>query len=108
MEQTVVKSKINEMIDNILAMKDKINSLQWQLDNEKDLLKGLMLNNKIDDFYGEEGTAKIISFSRDNLIKNDVLLTIDKVNKGMQSGKIDPNELMKKSYVCFVLVRGNE
>ena len=64
-----------------------------------------MKNNATYEFYGDTGIAKIIAFDRESLIKDDVLTTIDDVNTGRVK-KINVNELMKKSSVCFVMVRG--
>lgn len=108
MEHTVLKEQVNEKIDSILEIKYEIENLKMDLESEKEALLNTLRSNNIYEFYGEKGLAKIIAFSRESLIKDDVLVTIDKVNKGLQKDRINPSELMKKSHVCFVLVRGNE
>ena len=108
MEHTVFKEKCNEKIESILDIKDKLNDLKMDLDSEKESLLDLMQENNTYEFYGNSGIAKIIAFSRENLVKDDVLVTIEKVNKGLQKDKINVQELMKKSDVCFVMVRGLE
>lgn len=108
MEQTIFKEKVNEKIESILDIKDKLNDLKMDLDSEKESLLDLMQENNTYEFYGECGIAKIIAFSRENLVKDDVLVTIEKVNRGLQKDRINIHELMKKSDVCFVMVRGLE
>ena len=108
MEHTVFKEKCNEKIESILDIKDKLNDLKMEFDSEKESLLDLMQENNTYEFYGNSGIAKIIAFSRENLVKDDVLVTIEKVNKGLQKDKINVHELMKKSDVCFVMVRGLE
>ena len=101
MEHTVFKEKINEKIESILDIKYNLEKLKMDLDSEKESLLSLMKENNIYEFYGESGIAKIIAFSRESLIKDDVLVTIDKVNRGIQKDRINVHELMKKSNVCF-------
>lgn len=108
MEHTVFKEKVNEKIESILDIKYNLENLKMDLDSEKESLLSLMRENNIYEFYGDGGIAKIIAFSRENLVKDDVLVTIEKVNRGLQKDRINVHELMKKSNVCFVMVRGLE
>ncbi|WP_195238614.1 hypothetical protein [Romboutsia sp. 1001285H_161024_C4] len=103
-----VKERIDRKIDNILDIKDKMEILQMELDSEKETLLQIMKSNNLWECQSEYGSAKIIAFDRESLIKDDVLVTIDKVNRGLQKERINVNKLMKKSKVCFVLVRGLE
>lgn len=103
-----IREAIDEKIDCILDIKDKMQELQWELDNEKISLLEVMKSNNVWDHKSNYGSAKIIAFDRESLKKDDVLITIDKVNRGLQKDRINVNELIKKSKVCFVLVRGIE
>ncbi len=108
MEQTKFREKCNDKINNILDYKEQLEQAKMNLDSEKESLLELLRDNRTYKFYGDTGIAKIIAFDRESLIKDDVLITIDKVNKGLQKDRINVNELMKKSSVCFVMVRGLE
>lgn len=107
MEHTRFREKCNDKINNILDYKEKLEEVKMNLEIEKESLLDLLQENNTYEFYGDTGIAKIIAYDRENLIKDDVLTTIDKVNKGLQKDRINVNELIKKSSVCFVMVREN-
>lgn len=107
MARTALDEEIEDLIDDILDIKEKISSHEMELESKKDNLLNLMSDNKKYEFYGEKGSAKIISYVREGLIKDTVLNTFNKVNKGTLDGKINVFEHIKKSPVYFVLVKGN-
>lgn len=104
---TVIDEEIDELIDDILNIKDKISNYEMELESKKDNLLSKMQENKKYDFNGKNGNAKIISYVRESLIKDEVLNTFNKVNKGQLEGKINTFEHIKKSPVSFVLVKEN-
>lgn len=97
------EDKINAIID----YQHELKNAKEHLDYEKEQLLELMKSNATYEYYGENGIAKIIAFDRENLVKDEVLATIDDVNAGRVK-KIDVDELMKESKVCFVMVRSKE
>lgn len=108
MGRTVFMEKCEEKIETILDLRDEISSLQMNLDMEKDSLLRLMKENNTYEYFSATASAKIITFNRESLVKDEVITTIAKVNAGQQNEKIKLHELMKVSPVCFVLVKGLE
>lgn len=108
MGRTVFMEKCEEKIETILDLRDKISSLQMSLESEKESLLSLMRENNTYEYFGATTSAKIITFNRESLVKDEVITTIAKVNAGQQNEKIKLHELMKVSPVCFVLVKGLE
>lgn len=102
---SIVDEKIDELIDEVLDIKEKISNYEMELESKKDNLLSTMKDNKKYDFVGEKGSAKIISYIRESLIKDEVLNTFDKVNKGQLEGEIKAFEHIKQSPVYFVLVK---
>lgn len=107
MGRTVFMEKCEEKIETILDLRDEISSLQMNLDMEKDSLLRLMKENNTYEYFSATASAKIITFNRESLVKDEVLATVEDVNAGRVK-KIDVDELMKESKVCFVMVRGLE
>lgn len=99
--------KYEDRINAIIDYQHKLKNAKEHLDIEKESLLTLMKENNTYKYYGEFGIAKIIAFDRENLVKDEVLATIDDVNAGRVK-KIDVDELMKESKVCFVMVRGRD
>lgn len=99
--------RYEDKINAIIEHQHKLKNAKEHLDYEKEQLLELMKNNATYEYYGENGIAKIIAFDRENLVKDEVLATIDDVNAGRVK-KIDVDELMKESKVCFVMVRSKE
>lgn len=97
------EDKINAIVEYQYTLKDTKEHLNY----EKEQLLELMKTNATYEYYGENGIAKIIAFDRENLVKDEVLATVEDVNAGRVK-KIDVDELMKESKVCFVMVRGRD
>jgi len=94
-----------EMISNILDFKEVIKNTQMDLDSEKERLANLLKEHHISQFSCEAGKANFVKFEREGLIKDNVVDTVDGVNKG-QIKKINMRDLTKDINVCFINVRG--
>lgn len=99
--------KYEDRINAIIDCQHKLKNAKEHLTIEKEQLLELMKSNATYEYYGENGIAKIIAFDRENLVKDEVLATVEDVNAGRVK-KIDVDELMKESKVCFVMVRGRD
>jgi len=102
------EEEMTGLMESILDKKEEMQILEGELESLKDNLLTLMRNNNRCEFETDFAKAKIIAFGRESLIKEEVLMTIDQVNRGYLEGKINVNELIKTSPVCFVLVRAKE
>lgn len=103
-----VLQEMTDLMESILDKKEEIQMLECELESLKNNLLTLMQDNHKSEFETIFAKAKIISFGRESLIKEEVLLTIDDVNKGRLKDKINIRNLIKTSPVCFVLVRAKE
>ena len=102
-----VLQEMNDLMESILDKKEEMQVLESELESLKDNLLTLMQDNHKSEFETIFGKAKMISFGRESLIKEEVLMTIDDFNKGRKD-KVNVNDLIKISPVCFVLVRAKE
>lgn len=107
MPKTLCDEELNELIDEILDVKEKISNYEMELESKKAELLDKMQTNKKYEFIGKAGSAKIISYVRESLIKDEVLTTFSKVNLGQLEGKINTFEHIKQSPVHFILVKGD-
>jgi len=105
---TKVEQEMTDLMESILDNKEEIQMLEDELESLKISLLTLMENNHKYEFETKFAKAKIISFGRERLIKEDVLMTINEFNKGRLKEKININDLIKVSKVCFVLVKAKE
>ncbi|WP_315168733.1 hypothetical protein [Metaclostridioides mangenotii] len=96
--------KISDLVDEILETKFEINSRQEDLENSKAELVDLMDEKNVDKVICDLGTASIVSFNRQSLIKGEVLNTFAGVNAG-EVKSINAIEHIKISPVRFVLVK---
>lgn len=94
-----------EIIDRILDSKEKIKNLQDELDSDKGALVDLMEEQNINEYSGSNGKANFVDFQREGLVKDNVVETVDGVNKG-KINKIDMKDLTKNIKVHFINVRG--
>lgn len=94
-----------EIIDRILDSKEKIKNLQDELDSDKGALVDLMEEQNINEYSGSNGKANFVDFQREGLVKDNVVETVDSVNKG-KINKIDMKDLTKNIKVHFINVRG--
>lgn len=95
----------DELIDRILDSKEKIKNLQDELDSDKGALVDLMEEQNINEYSGANGKANFVDFQREGLVKDNVVETVDGVNKG-KINKIDMKDLTKDINVHFLNVRG--
>ncbi|VDG74675.1 Uncharacterised protein [Clostridium carnis] len=96
---------VDELIDRILDSKEKIKNLQDELDSDKGALVDLMEEQNINEYSGANGKANFVDFQREGLVKDNVVETVDGVNKG-KINKIDMKDLTKDINVHFLNVRG--
>lgn len=94
-----------EMISNIIDFKESIKNTQMDLDSEKERLANLLKEHHISQFTCEAGKANFVKFEREGLIKDNVVDTVEGVNKG-HIKKINMRDLTKDINVCFINVRG--
>ncbi|MBU5486996.1 hypothetical protein KQI77_02305 [Clostridium sp. MSJ-8] len=96
----------DELIDNILNVKEQIKNLQDELDSDKSELVDLLEEHGQTEYKGPNGKANFVDFQREGLVKDAVVETVDDVNKG-KINKINMKDLTKEIKVTFINVRGN-
>jgi hypothetical protein len=101
------EEEMTNLMESILDKKEEMQVLEEDLESMKDTLLNLMRDNHRVEFNTLTANAKIISFGRESLKREEVLMTIDDFNKGRKD-KVNINDLIKVSPVCFVLVRAKE
>ena len=105
---TKVEQEMVDLMESILDKKEEIEIIESDLDSLKTNLLSLMQANHKVEINTKFARAKVISFGRESLKKDEVLFTLNQVNKGVLDGKINICELIKRSPVCFVLVKAKE
>ncbi|MEG2412603.1 MAG: hypothetical protein RSA29_16995 [Clostridium sp.] len=96
---------ISEMISNILDFKEVIKNAQVDLESEKVRLMGMLKQHNLSQFTCEAGKVNFVRFEREGLVKDNVVDTVEGVNKGRIT-KINMGDLTKDIKVCFINVRG--
>jgi len=94
-----------DLINQVLDLKEKAKQNQEDLDGAKEQLATLLQKHNANEYIGEYGKCNFVRFEREGLIKDNVLFTVDGVNKG-QIKKINMRDLTKDIKVCFLNVRG--
>lgn len=106
----MVKEKWNEqadeLIDRILELKEVGKKSDEELCSAKSELEYLLNENNVSEYVGQNGKANFVKFEREGLIKEEVVETVEAVNKG-KIKKIDMKDLTKEINVCFLNVRGH-
>lgn len=97
--------RADQLIDEILSLKEKTKRNQEELDNSKSQLAEMLRENNVNEYVGANGKANFVQFEREGLVKDNVVDTVDGVNKG-RINKIDMKDLTKDINVCFLNVRG--
>lgn len=105
----MVKEKWHEeaedLINQVLDLKEKAKQNKEDLDGAKVQLAELLQKHEVNHYSGENGKCNFVRFEREGLIKDNVLLAVDSVNKG-QIKRINMRDLTKDIKVCFINVRG--
>lgn len=96
---------VEDIIDRILDIKEKIKNLQDELDSDKGALVYLLDERGVNEYTGTNGKANFVDFQREGLVKDAVVETVDDVNKG-KLNHIDMKDLTKNIKVHFINVRG--
>ena len=104
MSKEVWKEKANELIEQILDVKEHIKSSQDDLNSLKSELVDLMEEYNVNEVNCKCGKANFVDFQREGLVKDAVVETVDDVNKG-RINKIDMKNLTKEIKVHFLNVR---
>lgn len=99
------QEKADELIDEILDLKEKGKRTKEDLDSAKLELVDLLEEHNISEYVGENGKANFVDFEREGLVKDNVVETVDGVNKG-KINKINMKDLTKDIQVHFINVRG--
>ncbi|MBM7836467.1 hypothetical protein [Clostridium sardiniense] len=97
--------KADELIDQILDLKEKNKTYTEDLQSAKYELVNLLEENHVSEYVGKNGKANFVDFQREGLVKDHVIETVDGVNKG-KIKNIDMKDLTKDIKVHFINVRG--
>ena len=97
--------KADELIDQILDLKEKYKSNNEDLQGAKAELVDLLEEHNVSEYVGKNGKANFVDFEREGLVKDNVIETVDGVNKG-RIKNIDMKDLTKDIKVHFINVRG--
>lgn len=99
------QEEADELIDQILDMKEKAKSTQENLESAKYELTNLLEEHNLNEYSGANGKCNFVNFEREGLIKDNVVETVDGVNKG-NIKSINMKDLTKDIKVHFLNVRG--
>lgn len=106
----MIKEKWNEdadeLIDKILDLKEEVKRKKEDLEGIKFELVNLLEEHNLNEYSGATGKANFVDFEREGLVKDNVVETVDGVNKG-RIKQIDMKDLTKDIKVHFINVRGN-
>lgn len=94
----------DELIDQILDLKEKNKIITEDLQSAKYELVNLLEDNHVSEYTGKTGKANFVDFQREGLVKDNVVETVDGVNKG-RIKNIDMKDLTKEIKVHFINVR---
>ncbi|EJE7235431.1 hypothetical protein M5L40_002390 [Clostridium botulinum] len=99
------QEKADELVDAILDLKEKGKRNKEDLDSLKMELVDLLESKNVNEFVGKNGKTNFVDFEREGLVKENVLETVDGVNKG-RIKNINMRDLTKDIKVHFINVRG--
>ncbi|AWB31551.1 hypothetical protein [Clostridium botulinum] len=99
------QEKADELVDAILDLKEKGKRNKEDLDSLKMELVDLLESKNVNEFVGKNGKANFVDFEREGLVKENVVETVDGVNKG-RIKNINMRDLTKDIKVHFINVRG--
>ncbi|ACA45419.1 hypothetical protein FDC22_01325 [Clostridium botulinum] len=99
------QEEADELVDAILDLKEKGKRDKEDLDSLKMELVDLLESKNINEFVGKNGKANFVDFEREGLVKENVVETVDGVNKG-RIKNINMRDLTKDIKVHFINVRG--
>lgn len=98
------EEQANELIDRILDNKESVKYIKDELDSDKSILVDLLEEHDLTEYQGENGKANFVDFEREGLVKDNVVETVDGVNKG-KIKQINMKDLTKDIKVHFINVR---
>ena len=107
MRNTISKTRIDEIVEEILKQKEIKKSAEDYIDGAKQEINDFMLENKLTEFKAKTGTIKISDSLRKGLDKEKVQSEIVKIND-KKIDHIDMNELYKESDVHIVSIKENK
>lgn len=99
------QEEMDGLIDSILDGKEKVKMYQENVDSDKQILTELLNKNNLTEYTGKNGKVNFVSFEREGLVKDNVVKTVDGVNKG-EVKQINMKDLTKDIEVNFINVRG--
>ncbi|MFV3013505.1 hypothetical protein ACLD43_15470 [Clostridium botulinum] len=99
------QEEADELVDAILDLKEKGKRNKEDLDSLKMELVDLLESKNVNEFVGKNGKANFVDFEREGLVKENVVETVDGVNKG-RIKNINMRDLTKDIKVHFINVRG--
>lgn len=99
------QEEADNLSDMILDGKERIKELQESLDSDKGQLVNILEEHNQSEFIGKNGKANFVDFQREGLVKDNVIETVDGVNKG-NIKQINMKDLTKDIKVHFLNVRG--
>lgn len=99
------QEEAEDLIDTILELKENGKRNREDLDSAKMELVELLGKNNATEYVGKNGKANFVDFEREGLVKDNVVETVDGVNKG-KIKQINMRDLTKEIKVHFINVRG--
>ncbi|MBU3107173.1 hypothetical protein [Clostridium gasigenes] len=99
------QEEADELINSIVTHKEEVKLHQESLDSDKQVLTDLLEKYNLNEYSGQNGKANFVRFEREGLVKDNIVDTVDGVNKGRIT-KINMGDLTKDIKVCFLNVRG--
>ncbi|MDS1004431.1 hypothetical protein P9J83_13100 [Clostridium sporogenes] len=99
------QEEADELVDAILDLKEKGKRNKEDLDSLKMELVDLLESKNVNEFVGKNGKANFVDFEREGLVKENVVETVDGVNKG-RIKNINMRDLTKDIKVHFINIRG--
>lgn len=100
------QEKADELVDKILDLKEEGKRNKEDLDSLKIELVDLLESKNVNEYEGKNGKANFVDFEREGLVKENVVETVDGVNKG-RIKNIDMKDLTKDINVHFINVRAH-
>lgn len=99
------QEEADNLIDQILDMKETAKTNQENVESAKYELTNLLEEHNMSEYSGQNGKCNFVNFEREGLIKEEVESTVDGVNKG-RIKSINMKDLTKDIKVHFLNVRG--
>lgn len=94
----------DELIDQILTLKEDKKACEMELDNAKAKLAALLEEHDLQEYTGSTGKCNFVDSERKGLVKDEVESAVTKVNNG-EISHIDMKDITKDIKVHFLSVK---